>query len=1015
LPGARGSVPPVIGACTSRKLMNRQHWQQVKQIFQSVLEYPPDQRAAFLDEACADDPALRSEVESLISSYDQADGSFQSVAVNVAAHMILDEQAKSVVGQQIGPYIVTAQIGRGGMGEVYLAEDSRLARRVALKLLPSQITQDKQRLERFKREARAASALNHPNILTIHEIGEAEGRPFIATEFIEGETLRNRIESSPIEVGQVLDIAIQVASGLNAAHQSGIVHRDIKPENIMLRRDGYVKILDFGLAKLLERHAAGQEATTLVKTDEGVIMGTARYMSPEQARGLAVDARTDIWSLGVTIYEMVTGRQPFEGATASDVIAAILEKEPPALARYAPEAPAELPWIVTKALTKEREERYQTAKEMLADLKRLKRRLELEAESERSRATGSSGGATVGASSGEAMTAQPSARTSERPSRRVTVLGVGAAVTAGAVIAALVTWRVMQPVSVVSIPPSRFVVAPAPGQPLWLQAHSRSVVLSPDGRYLVYTSTNGRLVLRGMDQLEAHVIPGIENATSPFLSPDSRWIAFFHAGDLKKVPIAGGPPVTLSRNLGSPLDGSWGDNDVIVFSSEGVGLRTIPADGGPVTVLTTLDAARAELAHAHPFVLPAGRDVLFAAFTAGDSQVVVLDLTSGRRKSLIRHGFGPTYVESGHLLYQAGSTLMAVPFDLARLELRGEPMRVSDNVQVDAGLAMAAGAAVRYAISRTGTLALIPAVESRRLIVWVDRSGRETPTGFPPRAYVQLRLAPDGKRVALAARDEEEDIWIGDFNRETLMRLTFDPGLDSTPVWTPDGRQIVFLSNRSGVPNLYRQNADGSGSVDRLMVSDNDQYPNSITPDGKSLLGAELRRDTGYDIMRFPLAAATDTAGSPKEVLVSTPGGEWAANISPDGRYFAYQAEDAGRWNVFVRTYPDVNRGRWQISTAVGLAPVWARSGRELFYLDGSNTLMAVPVRTSETEFSAGNPVKVFDGKYWGNFYSYDVSRDGQRFLMIKESSGAAQTAAPPSVVIVLNWQEELKQRVTTR
>lgn len=364
--------------------MNPQHWRQVKQIFQSVLAYPPDQRAAFLDEACADDPALRSEVESLISSYDQADGSFQSVAVNVAAHMILDQQAKSLVGQQIGPYTVTAQIGHGGMGEVYLAEDSRLARRVALKFLPSLITQDKQRLERFKREARAASALNHPNILTIHEIGEAEGRPFIGTEFIEGDTLRNRIESSPIEVDQVLDIAIQVASGLNAAHQSGIVHRDIKPENIMLRRDGYVKILDFGLAKLVERRAAGNETSTLVKTDEGVIMGTARYMSPEQARGQAVDARTDIWSLGVVLYEMVSGRAPFAGETPGDVIVSILEREPVPLARYIEIVPSELERIVRKALQKNRDERYQNIKDLLLDLKSLKQHLEFEAQLERS-------------------------------------------------------------------------------------------------------------------------------------------------------------------------------------------------------------------------------------------------------------------------------------------------------------------------------------------------------------------------------------------------------------------------------------------------------------------------------------------------------------------------------------------------------------------------------------------------------------------------------------------------------
>ena len=356
--------------------MRPERWQQVKQIFQSAIERPASERDGFISQACADDSDLRNQVQSLISSYDEADGSFQTVAVNLAAQMIFDDESKSLLGHCIGPYEVTAQIGHGGMGEVYLAQDTRLARKVALKLLPSQITQDKHRLERFKQEARAASALNHPNILTIYEIGETEGRPFIATEFIEGETLRSRFENSRIGLVEAIDVAIQIASGLNAAHEAGIVHRDIKPENIMLRRDGYVKILDFGLAKLVERQAARPEESTLVKTEEGVIMGTARYMSPEQARGQSVDARTDIWSLGVVLYEMIAGGSPFAGESAADVIAAILDKEPVALAHHLPEVPSELERIINKALRKEREDRYQVINDLLVDLKDLKRGLE---------------------------------------------------------------------------------------------------------------------------------------------------------------------------------------------------------------------------------------------------------------------------------------------------------------------------------------------------------------------------------------------------------------------------------------------------------------------------------------------------------------------------------------------------------------------------------------------------------------------------------------------------------------
>ena len=356
--------------------MTPERWQQVKQIFQSAIERPLSERDGFISQACADDPDLRSQVQSLISSYDTTPDSFQSIAANVAAQMMFDDDAKSLLGHCIGPYEVTERIGRGGMGEVFLAQDSRLARKVALKLLPFHVTQDKQRLERFKQEARAASALNHPNILTIYEIGEAGGRPFIATEFIEGETLRSRIESSRIAASQALEVAIQIAQGLNAAHEAGIVHRDIKPENIMLRRDGYVKILDFGLAKLIEPHVADNEVSTLIKTDEGMIMGTARYMSPEQARGQSVDCRTDIWSLGVVLYEMFAGNAPFAGDSAADVIAAILDKEPVSLAHHLPEVPSELERIIIKSLRKEREDRYQVIKELLVDLKDLKREFE---------------------------------------------------------------------------------------------------------------------------------------------------------------------------------------------------------------------------------------------------------------------------------------------------------------------------------------------------------------------------------------------------------------------------------------------------------------------------------------------------------------------------------------------------------------------------------------------------------------------------------------------------------------
>jgi serine/threonine-protein kinase len=851
--------------------MDAERWARIKSVFNAAAERPADERAAFIRSECNGDEALASEVESLLAANDQAGSFIEALPTGEATVALEDLPIEPMIGQMVGPYRVINLIGRGGMGEVYLAQDSRLARKVALKLLPSHIAQDRQRLERFKREARAASALNHPNILTIHEIGDAEGSPFIATEFIEGVTLRERMADQQMKLGQALDVIIQVASALSAAHQAGIAHRDIKPENIMIRRDGYVKVLDFGLAKLVERSAAGPEASTLVKTEEGVIMGTARYMSPEQARGQAVDARTDIWSLGVVLYEMLSGRAPFEGATTGDVIVSILEREPPPLARYSPEVPAELEWIATKALRKDREERYQTTKELLTDLRSLKSRLEYQAELERTGDTGSRGGAGM-KSTGGREAARPTWNAEylldvTKRHKRGAAVALATLIVVLAATAYVVSLMRQRSQSGAPRPPmaaARFTIVPPPGT-FAVSPRERDLALSPDGRYLVYRSgppgsSQGPLMLRAIDRLEAHQLAGVTFASWPFFSPDSRWIGFTEGSAIKKVSIAGGPPITICQNEAMPVNASWGDDGSIVYGmhDSATGLFRVSASGGEPEVLTTPNVGGGERDHSNPSHLPGGRGVLFTnvGSTMNTSQVAVLDSKTGQIKTLIQGGGFPEYIppsegsgRAGHLIYAASGALLAVRFDPDRLEVLGDPVTVVESVQMSLD-------AANYAVSQAGTLAYVPGeAAATRLLVWVDRKGHETPLKAPPRGYMIPRISPDGANVALEILDQENDIWIWDLARENLRRLTPGPGGGLFPAWTPDSRRIIFRSGRTGRANLYSQNADGSGAVEQLTASPNDQYSNSVTPDGRYIIGSEFSPKTAYDVVRFPMTA----------------------------------------------------------------------------------------------------------------------------------------------------------------
>jgi serine/threonine-protein kinase len=566
--------------------------------------------------------------------------------------------------------------------------------------------------------------------------------------------------------------------------------------------------------------------------------------------------------------------------------------------------------------------------------------------------------------------------------------------------------------------PIRLGIVLPPSQRQPIPEDTREIAISPDGRLIALrldAVSGGRLALRALHELDAKVLPGIGNARSPFFSADGQWVGFFDGTTLQKVSVAGGPPIVIARDVVGEA-ASWGDDDTIVFAAGGGLWRVDPNGGTPIPVLA---ASHSEGDYTLPAVLPGSRAVLFTVrqrspFVAGTSrrsvadadnvQIAVLDLATGTHKVLLRGATCAEYASSGHVLYAMAGTLFAVRFDLTRLEVQGVPVPVVEDVQ----MALNAGAA-SYTLSRSGSLAYVPGSARTRVLVWVDRHGVETPINAPPRAYHYLKLSPDGSRVALEVR-EEQDLYIWHFADATFTRLTFDPALDVIPAWTRDGKNVVFGSARDGRINLYMQAADGSGETRRLTKSDTAQFVNSVAPDGEHLLGVQWSERTLYDIFRFTLGGR-----APPEVLVQTPAVDYAAMVSPNGRYFAYQSYESGRSEIYVRPFPVAASGRWQVSTGGGTAPVWAPDGRELFYLDHTRTLMALPVDTSST-FRSGTPRKVLDAGYAvpANFGVYDVSPTGEQFLMLKETGAANPDATPTSVVVVINWLSELASKLPT-
>jgi len=881
-------------------------------------------------------------------------------------------------GSRLGPYEVIAQIGVGGMGEVYRATDTNLKRAVAIKVLPESVASDVERLARFQREAEVLASLNHPNIAAIYGLERSGGKTALVMELVEGPTLADRIAQGALPVDEALPLAEQIAEALEAAHERGIIHRDLKPANVKVRPDGTVKVLDFGLAKALEPQGAVLDAsqsptiTSPAMTRMGVILGTAAYMSPEQARGKAVDKRSDIWAFGCVIYEMLTGRRAFAGDEVSDVLASVLAREPDWTLLPAGLSPV-LATFIKRCLQKDRKQR-------IGDVQSL--RLALDGAFE-----------TAASHVGQSMTvAQP-------VWRRPIVLGLATAMALlAAAIGGVVVWTLARTTPAAGSRVARLTMQiGSPGRP--------GVAISPAGTHVAYIAMSGdreQLYLRALHSVEAKALPGTESASSPFFSPDGQWIGFFAQGKLKKVSLAAGTTQTLSDAPLGGAGGSWAADGSIYYAPTGSsGLLKVSANGGTPTAVTTLDRAKGEVSHREPHVLPGGRVVMLTMWTGpglDEQQIHVQRLDTGERTIVVRGGGTGRYVPTGHVVFVRRDELFAVPFDLDRLQVSGEVVRLADAVLGD-----------QYAVSDVGELVYLPgspqAYESR--LVWVARDGRVEALAAPLRNYHgNAVISPDGHLAAVDVDTGTIGIWLYDFSRATLTPLTTGSGSSQAPRWTPDGKRIVYRGTRTGFRNLWWKTVDDSMSEERLASGERTQHPGSWSADGQWLVYTEISLETGPDVWALP-------AGGDRKprVIVRTPFDDGYPRLSPDGHWLAYTSDESGRMEVFVQPFTGPGR-RSQISNDGGAEPVWSRDGRELFYLNGDK-MMAVEITTTPA-FKAGTPRLLFEGRYRSGptgVAGYDVTSDGQRFLRVQPVH-----PDPPTnqIHVVLNWLEELKRLVPT-
>jgi serine/threonine protein kinase len=969
--------------------MTPDRWQKIERLYHAALEREESERAAYLAGACAGDDALRREVESLLGQSKGTDQFLETPALEVAAKILAEEQNQSsLIGRQLGSYRVLSLLGAGGMGEVYQAHDANLRRDVAIKVLPAAFAHDGDRLARFQREARMLATLNHPNIATIHGLEQSEDVPYLVLvmELVLGPTLAEKLKVRPLEIQDALNIASQIAEALEAAHERGVVHRDLKPANVKVTPEGRVKVLDFGLAKAFAGDAEQdltQAATlTALPTEEGRILGTPAYMSPEQAKGKQVDKRTDIWAFGCVLYESLTARQVFRGATVTEVLAAILEREPDW--QTLPSAtPPPVQALLRKCLRKDPHDRLRDigdARIELAD-------------------------ALANPVSQDGSRQKPFAMT------RRTAIGALAGAAAGAAgvgVFGISHWRNGTPRNL-----TRFSIAFPEGS-VAEASFQRRVAISPDGTHVAYNLSAaglGVLYLRALSDLEPKLLPA--GGVSGFFSPDGRWIAFTGQQLLRKIGIGGGAaPVTLCT-LESAAGGTWADDDTIYFvASTPGGVMRVPAGGGQPKEAASIDFAKGERMHKYPCAIPGSKAVLFTVSTADaetfdDTRIAAFNTKTGQRKTLVEGGTSPCYSPSGHLLYARGGNLLAIRFDPKRLETAGQPFTVLEGVLMSLNTGVA-----NYDISASGDLIYVPGVADKgeRTLLWVDRSGKAEPFPLPARSYLHPRLSSDSRQLAIEIEGPNHDFYVYDFARAVLSKMTTD-GESHWPVWSPDDTHLVYRSGHMGVFRMWQMPADRSRSPEHLPGIGAMQSAESWSPDGRAIAYTAAAQGVPAHIMveslegdhrSRPFTDINAPAGSPK--------------FSPDGRWLAYCSSESGKPQVYVQAFPGPGP-KIQVSNEGGTDPVWKKNGGELYYRDGDK-MMVVAVSTAPT-FASSRPQVLWQGHYshgmsascgpaGATSSNYDATADGRRFLMIKDE--ASDTAVSKQMIVVLGWADELSR-----
>jgi Tol biopolymer transport system component len=877
-------------------------------------------------------------------------------------------------GTHLGPYEITAPLGAGGMGEVYRARDTRLERTVAIKILPAQLSSDPVRKQRFEREAKTISSLNHPHICMLHDVGSQDGIDYLVMECVEGETLAKRLEKGSLPLEQLLKYGMQIADALDKAHRSGVVHRDLKPDNIMLTSTG-AKLLDFGLARptmpaasLATLTATAPQRSPL--TQEGTIVGTFQYMSPEQVEGKELDARSDIFSLGAVLYEMLTGKRAFEGNSQLGVASAILEKEPTPINSVKPLTPVNLDHAIRRCLVKDLEDRWQTARDLAVELK------------------------WIGESGSQA--AIPAMRAAAQKSVAWLPWALCGLLVAG-LVAGVVWWRSLRPIE-----HTTYFSAP-------FSFPVRDMAIAPNGHTVAVVGdreSGGKsaLWLYEIGSREAKSVANTDGANFPFWSPDGRSLGFFAEGKLKRLDIAGGPVQTLCE-APSGRGGSWNSQGVILFTPSGrLGevVNRIPASGGTPQQISMLDTSRSETSHRWPMFLPDGKHYLFMAFNvskqADTDAIYVGSLDSNEKKFLTKATANPAYAAPGYLLFYRDKTLFAQHFDLSKFKLTGEASPILTDIQYVPRI----GRAVFSVFNDSVLVAQSGAAVSLSRLEWFDRSGKEVGAVGEPDVYANVALVPNGKSVAVDKTDtgnQNADVWIYDLKGETAKRMTFDPAIDAMPVWSPDGTLVVFASSRKQTFDLYLKTTDGAQEERAIEATPaEDKYPSAWSRDGKYIL---YTRGTELWFLTFPELRS--------QLFRKGPSAMKNGQFSPDGKWVAYACNESGKWEIYVTSFPDAH-GKWQVSNGGGDQPRWRGDGKELFYLAADRKIVAVRVKEG-ANFDPGAPAALFQANprepmATSEQVVYDVTQDGQRFLInTYVKNGEIQPMS-----IVLNWDAESKK-----